>query len=128
MRLTTEKPKGNLETALNLFYCKDGTTWVRGGGEAPSYDDVKLPDWIRRLCRQYGDFKEIADYTDNETDEIMVELAYDGTDTIDGVLAMLYHAAWAFSLLNEKLMRYENTDLTPEEIAELKHRMEGLEK
>ena len=33
-RLTTEKPQGNVENALNLFYIKDKETWIRGGGTA----------------------------------------------------------------------------------------------
>lgn len=32
MRLTTNTPQGNLEQSLNLFYAKDGKTWVRGDG------------------------------------------------------------------------------------------------
>lgn len=33
-RLTTDKPRDNTETALNLFYIKGHETWVRGGGPA----------------------------------------------------------------------------------------------
>ncbi len=128
MRLTKENPNGNFETALNLFYCKDKMAWVRGGGAAPDYEDAKLTDWIRNLFREYGDFKEIADYTDAELIKFMGELALDGTETIDGLLATLYHAGWAFAELNAKLMDYEDSGLTPEGVKEMKSRMEGLEK
>ena len=32
MRLTTDNPQNNVETALNLFYIKDGETYVRVAG------------------------------------------------------------------------------------------------
>ena len=35
MRLTTDTPQGNLEQSLNLFYAKDGETWVRGAARMP---------------------------------------------------------------------------------------------
>lgn len=41
-RLTTDAPKNNLESALNLFYAKDGEAWVLGGGPEPNY----VPDTI----------------------------------------------------------------------------------
>ena len=49
MRLTTDNPQNNVETALNLFYIKDGETYVRGGGPAPDYpghqpERVRAPD------------------------------------------------------------------------------------
>ena len=31
MRLTTNDPQDNVQTALNLFYVKDKQAWVRGG-------------------------------------------------------------------------------------------------
>lgn len=34
-RLTTDAPKTNLESALNLFYAKDGEAWVLRGGSVP---------------------------------------------------------------------------------------------
>jgi hypothetical protein len=43
-RLTIDQPENNTETALNLFYVKDGEAWARGGGEAPDYPDVRLTD------------------------------------------------------------------------------------
>ena len=46
-RLTTDAPKTNLESALNLFYAKDGEAWVLRGGSEPAYADVTLFDYIR---------------------------------------------------------------------------------
>ena len=128
MRLTKEKPDGNFETALNLFYAKDRSVWVRGGGPSPAYEDVSLDDWIRSLFRQYGDFKEVADYTDSEVCEMMGDMIFDGTETIDGLLATIYQAAWAFAEIRAKLEEYEDIGLEPREVKELKARMDGLMK
>ena len=34
-RLTNDNPQNNTETALNLFFVKDGQAWVRRGGPEP---------------------------------------------------------------------------------------------
>lgn len=117
MRLTKENPEGNFETALNLFFAKDDrSVWVRGGGPSPTYANVSLNDWIRSLYRQHGDFKEIADYTDVEVEEMMSDMIFDGTETIDGLLATLYQVAWAFAEIREKLKEYEDTGLEPKDL------------
>lgn len=54
-RLTTDIPKGNFENALNLFYNKDGWTWVRRGGTAPDYKDVSRDLKSEGQCRGAGD-------------------------------------------------------------------------
>ena len=138
MRLTTDKPDGNFEAALNLFYCKDGTTWVRGGGPAPDYPDVKLNDWIRVLIAQHGDDKELADkdkWDDSSLNDVLSDMVFDGTETIDGVLALLYQEAWAFSELNARLKEYEDAEdagllhILPMPIGEtcyMRHRIFGV--
>ena len=35
--IATDDPQDNISTAPNLFYVKDGWTWIRGGGPAPDY-------------------------------------------------------------------------------------------
>ena len=123
-RLTTDNPEGNDSAALNLFYIKDQETWVRGGGSAPDYPDVTLNSWIRGIIKTYGTDKDTANLDDEELSGAMSELLFNGTDTIEGVIATLYAAAWAFSTLRWRLERYENTGLNPEEVAEMKGRME----
>ena len=115
-RLTTDNPQGNTANILNVFYIKDGETWVRGGGDEPDYEDVPLRDIMRRIIRDHK-----LDITTKpiEMDENLYELLFDGVDTIEGVVALLYSAAWAFSELREELKAYEDTGLTPEEVAEL---------
>ena len=41
-RITTDHPSDNIETALNLFYIKNGETWVRGGGVSVDDDGTIL--------------------------------------------------------------------------------------
>ena len=127
-RLTTDAPKDNHSTALNLFYVQNGETMVRGGGPAPDYPDVTLDDYIRRIAEAYHiDLDKGAD-SDEALHDVMYELLFDGIDTLDGIVATLYAAGWAFASLREKLKRYEDTGLEPTEVADMKHRMDGLEK
>lgn len=51
-RLTTEKPKNNVEKTLNLFYIKDKEAWIRGGGLQPEYKDEPLDNFMRRMIRE----------------------------------------------------------------------------
>ena len=129
-RLTTDDPQNNLSIALNLFYVKNRETMVRGGGPAPDYPDVTLNEYIRTIAKTHGIDLGIGEETqdDMETGEAMFELLFDGVETLAGVLATLYAAGWAFSELRELLSRYDDTGLSPQEIEEMKFRMEGLEK
>ena len=107
-RLTTDNPKDNYSTALNLFYIKDRMTMVRGGGAAPDYPDVSLPEHMRRIIEAHG--VDIPAESDEELDEIMAEMLFDGPETQEGLLAAFYTAAWAFSALREQLKEYEDAD------------------
>ena len=118
-RLTTDTPKDNLETALNLFYIKDHETWVRGYGPAPEYADVSLFDLTRDIVKTHIPDAELpAD--DDALSNMMPEWLMDGIDSAEGVVALLYTAAWAYAELRHKLMRYEDTGLEPDVCAEYK--------
>ena len=124
MRLTKKKPDGNFEAVLNLFYCKDMTTWVRGGGPAPEYRDVKLDDWIRGVVKRFNAYINVDEMNDEELNMQMAELMIgEEMETIEDFIALFYNASWAFSALNARLMEYEDTGLSPEEIAEMKGRI-----
>lgn len=114
-RLTTDTPKDNLEAALNLFYIKDHETWVRGGGPEPDFKDVNLSDFIRDVAKKHFPDIEMPESNDDLI-FAMAEWLMDGVDEPTGVLALLYTAAWTYSELRRKLMQYEDTGLTPEEI------------
>lgn len=112
--VVSDDPQDNVSTALNLFYVKDGWTWVRGGGPAPDYADVSLCDYIRLIAKEHG--LDMAEGDDDAISMEMAELLFDGTSTIDGIVATLYTAAWAFAELREKLKGYEATKRTAEDL------------
>lgn len=114
-RLTTNCPDNNLDAALNLFYIKDFETWVRGGGDGPDYQDIRLYDFIRKAAKIL--LPDLDFPTDDDgVDYAMGELLLDGPDEPTGLLALLYTAAWSYAELRGRLMQYEDTELTPEEI------------
>lgn len=114
-RLTTNCPDNNLDAALNLFYIKDFETWVRGGGDGPDYPDIRFYDFIRKAAKiLLPDLDFPMD--DDGVDYAMGELLLDGPDEPTGLLALLYTAAWSYAELRGRLMQYEDTELTPEEI------------
>ena len=117
-RLTTNCPDNNLDAALNLFYIKDFETWVRGGGDGPDYPDIRLYDFIRKAAKiLLPDLDFPMD--DDGVDYAMGELLLDGPDEPTGLLALLYTAAWTYAELRGRLMQYEDTELTPEEVSAL---------
>lgn len=107
-RLTNDNPQDNVSSALNLFYVKDGSAWVRGGGPGPEYKDISLDDYVRMISQKWN-----LDIAKSENDEDisceMAELLFDGTDTVEGIIATLYTAGWAFAELRERLFTYEDT-------------------
>lgn len=120
-RLTTNTPKNNLQTALNLFYVKDGQAWVRGGGPEPDYKDCSLYDYIRETMVGVLDPVDVArmnigQLTDEEIGAAMADWLMDGHCCIHGLIAHLYTAAWAFAEIRHRLSEYEDLELTPEEI------------
>ncbi len=113
--VVSDDPQDNVSTALNLFYVKDDWTWVRGGGPAPDYADVSLCDYIRLIAKEHK--LEMAESgNDDEISIEMSELLFDGTGTMEGIVATLYTAAWAFAELRERLKRYEATRKTPDDL------------
>lgn len=116
-RLTTDTPLNNLQAALNMFYAKDGEAWVRGGGPAPCYYDVTLYGYIRRVLNAAAQIFDIPTDMDDETlSEVMCDWLLDGPEEVEGVIATLYTAVWAFAEIRERLKAYEDTGLAPEEI------------
>lgn len=106
-RLTTETPKDNLEAELNLFYIKDHETWVRGCGPAPEYADVSLFDLTRDIVKTHIPDAELPADND-DLSNMMPEWLMDGIDSAEGVVALLYTAAWAYAELRHKLMKHED--------------------
>lgn len=126
-RLTTETPKDNLEAALNLFYIKDHETWVRGGGPGPEYADVSLFSFIRDVAKTYVPDVELPEDND-DLSNMMPEWLMDGIDSAEGVVALLYTAAWAYAELRNKLMRYEDTGLEPCDYSAMRNALQKEER
>ena len=78
-RLTTDNPKDNIQTALNLFYAKDGWTWVMGGGPAPEYHDVSLCDYVRSMVKAHTPDADIPS-DDDEMSCLMAECSLSRAD------------------------------------------------
>lgn len=117
-RLTTNCPDNNLDAALNLFYIKNFETWVRGGGDGPDYQDIRLYDFIRKAAKIL--LPDLDFPTDDDgVDYAMGELLLDGPDEPTGLLALLYTAAWSYAELRGRLMQYEDTGKTPVEVSTL---------
>lgn len=116
-RLTTDNPRNNTEVALNLVYAKDGQAWVRNGGPAPGYPDVELYDYMRLIVADHGPMSIKADLTDDELGDALYDALFDGIETKEGLCAMLYTLAWAFAELRQRLAAYEDTGLTPADVA-----------
>ena len=113
--IVTDDPQGNVEAALNLVFVKNSEVYVRGYGPAPDFDDARLYDMARDLLRKYSpETLENADLSDdNELSWAIAEMLLDGTDTMEGVIALLYTMAWAFAETRERLRMYEETRLSP---------------
>lgn len=111
MRLTTDTPKNNTQTALNLFYVKDKQTWVRGYGKDGA--DISLFDLTRELMESYTEpVVPPKTMSDGDISFRMAEWLFDGTDSIEGILALLYQAAWVCAELREHLKQFEDKENT----------------
>ena len=126
-RLTTDRPEGNVENTLNLFYIKDRETWIRGGGPAPEYRDVSLDDFMRRMIKEkHLDVKVPEDW--QEFSCMMAEWLMDDPESETGMLALLYATAWGFAEIRERLKRYEDTGAMPDVLEELLGGLTRIEK
>ena len=108
-RLTTDYPGTNLQRALNLFYAKDGEAWVRDG----NYHDTTLNIYIRGIIGKFASAPILEDVDDDTLAEIMADWLFDGPDSLEGLIATLYTAGWAFAELRARLKAYEDTGRTP---------------
>lgn len=113
--LVTDKPEDNIKTALNLFYIKDGWTWVRGGGPGPKYEDVSLCDFVRGMIKAHIPDVELP-CDDEDLSFAMAEWAMDGPESIEGLIATVHEVGWAFAELRHRLKLYEDTGLEPEDL------------
>lgn len=109
-RMTTDSPIGNYERACNLFYVEERETWVRDGDQKAGKPDTRLYDHIRSVIKNTG--AEIpVNITDAELDEELYDLLFDGTGSLEGLIAHYYTAAAFFSELRAYLKCYEDSGM-----------------
>lgn len=110
-RLTTEEPQGNFETMMNYVYSKDGWAYIRHDGV---HEDVPLTQWARRQCAARGCADEdLPGDTPEEIDEALCGCMMDCPDC---PIALAYCFSSQAVHLRDRLKRYEDTGLEPEEI------------
>ncbi len=105
-RLTTDDPQDNMQTSLNLFYARDGWTWVRGGRRGGP--GVPLNDYIRRIYAAHCPDSVPLPEDDDDLSDLMYGALFDGPEEMTGLIATLYEAAWASCGLRERLKAIED--------------------
>lgn len=108
-RLTTDNPTNSMEAALNLFYAKDGEAWVLRGGPAPDYPDVTLLDYMRQIIQEHVPRAAPTENGEELANQLDAWL-FDGTENIEGLVAMFYTIGWAFAELRARLKYYEDIE------------------
>lgn len=111
-RLTTDYPDGNFETVLNYVYGKDGVAYLRSDGER---DDVPLHEWAKKQCIARG-CDEFPGETLEEIDETICDCAFDFPDC---PVFLAYTFACQAVHLRDRLKRYEDTGLMPDDVERL---------
>ena len=105
-RLTTEKPRTNVETLNN--YCTINSDGYAVLGYAGGKDNITLHEYAATCCKKKG-----CDMT--ATHVINTGLM----DCYDCPIAIMYYCGAQAALNNAKLAAYEDTDLEPEQIKSL---------
>ena len=101
LRITTDTPKGNIETMLNLVRSRDGWQYILYGEE-----DVKTTDFcLRYLCPSFscGIQDSILECDDEHKDETLCDCLFDGCP-----VATVYAALCGFGHVRARLKMYED--------------------
>ena len=99
------------QLALNQVYIEDGWAWYQGG--VPEHDQ-SVCDLIRTAADTL--MVELPMLGDDALSDLMADWLQYGEEEPEGILAILYRALCAMAELRDKLSRYEDTGLEPEEI------------
>lgn len=115
-RLTTNKEvseMGMYELAHNGCYIKEGAARYRD-----FVTDIDARELARELAYSLADVELSRD--NDEFDEKMLDnLQYDITEEPIGLIALFYRNLWAMAELRERLKKYEDTGLEPEQISQM---------
>lgn len=115
-RLTTNnnvKETNMFELAHNSCYIKNGKARYR------NYDiDIDARELSIKLLDKFADIPN--EFTcDDDFDEFIIDCLQYRTDSIEGLIALFYRNLCAQADLYEKLKKYEDLGLTPEQIREM---------
>ena len=103
-RLTTDNPKTNFETMLNMVYGKDGWGYIRHGDEA-----VKITDFCLALCKaKECNVEEAETRSEEYKDEFLFECAFVGCP-----IATVYAALCGYCHTRSRLKMYEDAGMWP---------------
>lgn len=102
-RLTTDHPKNNFETVLNLVYSKDGWQYIRHGGA-----EMQTTDFCLMLCKERGCVTLNHPMSDEAKDEFLCDCMTEGCP-----IATIYAALSGFGHVRDRLKKYEDAGITP---------------
>lgn len=104
-RLTSDNPKDNFGTMLNLAYGKDGWAFIRRGDK-----DIPIQDFVIELCKEHGceTAASIANKSLEEKDNYLCECAFECCPRAD-----VYAALCGFCHVRDRLKLYEDAGIAP---------------
>lgn len=103
-RFTTESPKSNFDTMLNMVFNKDGWQHIRYGEEV-----MPTTEFCMMLCHERGcQPPESATESNEAMDEWLCECVYEKCP-----IAMLYAALSGFGHVRDRLKKYEDAGIEP---------------
>lgn len=103
-RLTTDNPKTNFETMLNMVYGKDGWGYIRHDDKAE-----KITDFCLALCKaKECNVEEAETRSEEYKDEFIFECAFVGCP-----IATVYAALCGYCHTRSRLKMYEDADMWP---------------
>ena len=106
MKRITTNDKDHILASLNLFYTKDNEVWIRGGGPEPDYADCTLVDWIVSAAEKHN--LDIFSRDAESLGEEMYDAMQFGSDTMEGVIALLHAAAVQAAIMQSHLAAIED--------------------
>ena len=117
-RLTTDSPENNVDTMNNIVFDRDKQCMVRNGG--PNGEDVTLIAFTHGLCKNYNGpcFARDSLMPDDMDGfgEQMLECSMDGCP-----IGTMYYALAGAVECRARLKVYEESNVTPEEVAQMIH-------
>ena len=106
-RLTSDHPKGNFETIMNMVYGVDGWQYIRDGENG-----MPTTDFCLKICEDHGCVlsETITNGTQETKDEWLCECLFDGCP-----VATVYAALSGFGHVRDRLKMYEDAGMMPPE-------------